>query len=228
MPKSYQKKSKKREGGIPRPFSDFKPEEVRRAFDSVIGAKPFPSDAEIALLERARKFCAPLKHCPGVARVWVCNSLSMNAADKDSDIDLFIEATPGRIWTARVFSTLYFQILGIRRYGNKVKGRFCLSFFATSGADFSKIAIEDDVYLYEWVRRLVMVAQRTDGTENGPIGNFLESLFKRLFLPRTLAEYERLGRPWGVRIDDEFLKFHPEDRRVEIREEVRRRLTEKA
>jgi hypothetical protein len=54
----------------------------------------------------------------------------------------------------------------------------------------------------------------------------MEALLRRVFLPGTMAEYERLGRPWGVRIDNEFLKFHPKDRRVEIREEVRQRLSD--
>ncbi len=48
---------------------------------------------------------------------------------------------------------------------------------------------------------------------------------KFLFEKKTLDEYERLGRPWGIVISDEFLKFHPEDRRREIRDAVERKLT---
>lgn len=251
------------ERGIRRPFPAYPEERVRSAFEAAVGAKPFPSEGERRLLERARKFCRPLRFFPGIAAVSVCNSLSMNAADGDSDIDLFIESAPGRIWTARVLTTLYFQLLGARRYGDKVKGRFCLSFFAVRGADFSKISIEDDVYLYEWKRRLVPMfptlhaesvppdgvppisgespssemneSPRVRASRNaeGPsgrqraesvrtrIGDFFESVFKKRFLPKTLAEYERLSKPWGIRIDDEFLKFHPDDRRVELREKVR-------
>lgn len=100
----------------------------------------------------------------------------MNAADEDSDIDLFIETVPGMIWTGRVVATVFFSVLGIRRHGNKVKGRFCLSFFAAEGADFGGLAIEDDAYLYEWARRLVAVdgGSRGEGLpETSPFENVL-------------------------------------------------------
>jgi hypothetical protein len=41
--------------------------------------------------------------------------------------------------------------------------------------------------------------------------------------PLTLREYERLGKPWGVIISDNILKFHPDDRRVELRDEFEAR-----
>ncbi|MDQ1344197.1 MAG: hypothetical protein QG650_917 [Patescibacteria group bacterium] len=253
--------------GIARAFPSFDESSVRAAFDKVIGAKEFPSEGELRLVERAKKYCRVLAKFPAIRRIWVCNSLSMNAADADSDIDLFVETAPGRIWTGRVVTTLFFTLLGVRRHGDKVKGRFCLSFFAAEGADFGKIAIPDDVYLSEWARRLVPVdgfegfrAPLLDwsstgggtnesaatstllgaGTERSvprlrrssertrnpsSLARLVESILKRLFLGKTLREYERLGKPWGIVISDDFLKFHPEDRRMEIREEVRKRLS---
>lgn len=97
-------------------------------------------------------------------------------------------------------------------------------------ADFGKIAIEDDAYLYEWAKRLVSVDGKSAGELSGSptapsfIARTVERTFKKLFLGKTLREYERLGKPWGIVISDEFLKFHPEDRRIEIREKVRGRL----
>lgn len=217
--------------GIRQPFAAFGEFRVHEAFDAVVGAKPEPSEGEIRLIRRAEKYCRILAKLPAIRRVWVCNSLSMNAADADSDIDLFVETELGRIWTGRIVTTLFFSILGVRRHGNKVEGRFCLSFFAAHGADFGKIAIEDDAYLYEWARRLVPVdgkggaAASPDPIPSG-FARLTETILERLFLPKTLREYERLGKPWGVVISDEFLKFHPEDRRIEIREEVRKRLEE--
>lgn len=119
--------------------------------------------------------------------------------------------------------------------------RFCLSFFAVENADLGKIALENDAYLYEWARRLIPV----DGLSSVPRGCggedfhepegvrwilatfFLrmdEWICKFLFEKKTLEEYERLGKPWGIVISDEFLKFHPEDRRMEIRDAVERKL----
>ena len=94
--------------------------------------------------------------------VAVCNSLSMYSVDEDSDIDLFIVASPGRIWTVRILVTLIFQLLGVRRYGKKVSGRFCLSFFATTdGLDMSEIALDGgDPYLETWVKYLAPVLDK--------------------------------------------------------------------
>ncbi|MFZ3233093.1 MAG: hypothetical protein WA194_06335 [Patescibacteria group bacterium] len=217
--------------GVARPFADFGYADFQRAFDAVVGAKPERSEGETALIRRAEKFCRVLVKFPGIRRIWVCNSLSMNAADGDSDIDLFVETAPGMLWTGRVMTTLFFSLLGARRHGNYVKGRFCLSFFAVENADLGKVAVADDAYLYEWVRRLV----RVDGKDAGKrlpenpkrpsaLTRAVETVFKALFLPKTLREYERLGKPWGIVISDEFLKFHPEDRRIEIRDRVRKEL----
>lgn len=101
----------------------------------------------------------------------------MNAADGDSDIDLFVETAPGMLWTGRVMTTLFFSLLGVRRHGKYVKGRFCLSFFAVENADLGKVAIEEDAYLYEWARRLVSVDGKGVGgrlPENLPFENVLD------------------------------------------------------
>lgn len=216
--------------GIARPFAEVPYDAFVQAFDAVVGAKPERSEGENALIRRAEKFCRILVKFPGIRRIWVCNSLSMNAADGDSDIDLFVETSPGMLWTGRVMTTLFFSVLGVRRHGKYVKGRFCLSFFAVENADLGKVAVENDAYLYEWARRLVSVdgkelAGQPPESPSKPerpsaLARGAEAVFKALFLPKTLREYERLGKPWGIVISDEFLKFHPEDRRIEIREEV--------
>lgn len=227
--------------GIERPFKSVSEDCFLKAFNEIVGSKNTPSPGESALIERARRYAEFLRFFPGIRRIWVCNSLSMNAADADSDIDLFIETAPGGLWTGRVSATAFFSLLGVRRHGNKVARRFCLSFFAVENANLGKLAIENDAYLYEWARRLVPV----DGSEEIPRGidtegfhepqkipsilatfflGMVERTCKFLFEKRTVAEYERLGKPWGIVISDEFLKFHPEDRRMEIRDAVERKL----
>lgn len=50
----------------------------------------------------------------------------------------------------------------------------------------------------------------------GIIFSFLslfESIIKKLWLPRTLKTYDKLGKPWGVVISDTMLKFHDNDQR---------------
>jgi hypothetical protein len=191
----------------------------------------------------------------------------MYAWNSESDIDLFIVSDPGRLWLVRGLATLTLQVLGVRRYGDIIVGRFCLSFFATTqGMDLSTIAIPRDVYLREWGRSLKPIWSHANGyseflrvnseflgamsheedRENRrfcvesiktlsiigsssklvwvlrtawvAILNIGEALFRGIIRLHTLREYERLGKPWGVIISDDILKFHPDDRRVELRD----------
>ena len=48
----------------------------------------------------------------------------------------------------------------------------------------------------------------------------LDCICKSIFLPRTLAVYEKKGRPSGVIITDDILKFHDMDKRKEISDRV--------
>ncbi len=82
----------------------------------------------------------------------VVNSLSMYATHEASDIDLLIITAKNRIWIVRVLMTLSFWSYGVWRKGEDIAGNFCLSFFIEEESlDLSKIALEDDIYLYFWI-----------------------------------------------------------------------------
>lgn len=130
-------------------------------------AKPEPNEHEKWLFSRAQKYAGKLAWIPGIRMVAVCNSLGFYATHQDSDIDLFIVTAPHRIWLVRMLSTVILSLHWVRRRNlNRIKqtkydlsahvvGRFCLSFFCTTDAlDLSDIAIDDDVYLYFWMRHL--------------------------------------------------------------------------
>lgn len=113
--------------------------------------KSVPNEHEKVLTARAEYYVRKITWIPGLRMVAVVNSLSMNATHKDSDIDLFIIAAKHRIWLVRVFTTLTFWFYGVWRKGDDIAMNFCLSFFIEESAmDISRIAIEDDVYLYFW------------------------------------------------------------------------------
>ncbi len=109
-------------------------------------------------LKKAEKYLPYLRFLPFVRAVAVCNTTSFYSADQKSDIDLFIITEKNHIWTARVFVTFFLHILGVRRYGNKIASRFCLSFFAdTENLDLEKIKLKKDPFLAFWCASLVPI-----------------------------------------------------------------------
>ncbi len=106
--------------------------------------------------QKVKKFLPLLQMIPYVRMVAVCNTLAFNNPTKESDIDLFVVVKRGRLFLARTFATILFTILGVRRHGRKIAGRFCLSFYVTEDA----LNIEgvkrgpDDIYLPYWLLTL--------------------------------------------------------------------------
>ncbi len=114
--------------------------------------KTEPNQHELDLFARAVKYTHLLSKIPGIEMIAVVNSLSMYATHEDSDIDLFIITKPGMIYFVRFFSTLILSVCGVWRKGEDITGNFCLSFFITTEAmNLEKIAIEDDIYLRNWI-----------------------------------------------------------------------------
>jgi hypothetical protein len=107
------------------------------------------------LYKKAKRFVKYMQTLPFVRSVSLCNSLSFYDAEKDSDIDLFIITEKNRLFTARAFCWLFTQILGIRRHGDKIKARFCLSFMVSRDSmNLNTIKLKDDIYLLFWIRLL--------------------------------------------------------------------------
>jgi hypothetical protein len=103
--------------------------------------------------KRTRFFLPFIQFVPFIKMVGVCNTLAFNNANRDSDIDLFIVAKTGRLFFVRFFTLILFGLLGVRRHGNKIAGRFCLSFYADESAlNLEKIQEgENDIYLPYWI-----------------------------------------------------------------------------
>ena len=113
---------------------------------------------EEKLWQRVERFRKVFQAVPFVRMIAVCNNLSFGCVDGKSDIDLFVMAKKGRLFIVRAFLTLCLHVFGVRRYGDKVSGRFCLSFFVDeSHLNLSKIAIKNDIYLAYWIYKIVPV-----------------------------------------------------------------------
>jgi len=122
----------------------------------------------IVEVRKARKFIAEklwnrtklygqyMRTVPFVRMVAVCNNLSYDNPNEQSDIDLFIVIKPGRMWLARLIISLILQFYGVRRHGNKIAGRFCLSFFVTTNKlNMEYLQIKPlDPYLAYWTKLL--------------------------------------------------------------------------
>lgn len=122
------------------------------AFDAYMWIKDAPNEHEKILFQRVEKYIPPLGKIPWIKMIAVCNSLSMYATTKESDIDLFIITEPRMIWFVRFFVTFSLWIQWVWRHGEDIAGNFCLSFFITTEAqNLQEIAIENDIYLYYWM-----------------------------------------------------------------------------
>jgi len=116
------------------------------------------SEVEMKLWARVERYIPLLNFVPFLRFVGVCNSLSFGITDANSDIDLFIVAKKGRLFFVRTVVTLFFQLLGVRRHGNKVAGRFCLCFFIDdTHLSMKTISFEGDIYLAFWVRKMIPI-----------------------------------------------------------------------
>ena len=110
---------------------------------------------------------------PFVEQIFLCNSISFNALDENSDIDLFIIAEPGRIRTVKFRSMLLFTLKWVKRFWKKIRKKICLSFFITSDSqNLYPISLSSlDIYLAYRIAHLVLIYQ-PDEKENN---SFFES-----------------------------------------------------
>ncbi len=124
-------------------------------FKKIQNIKEKPWNIEKTLIEKTIKYVNFIKWIPWLKMIAIWNSVAMNSANIESDIDLFIITSQKRLWIVRIFITFIFQILSVRKTKNKHKEKFCLSFFCTTSAlNFENIAIENDIYLYYWIAYL--------------------------------------------------------------------------
>jgi hypothetical protein len=113
-----------------------------------------PTPETLTQMQKIQKYSWIFALIPGLKAVFFCNTTAFRAANPESDIDLFVITEERQLWTARVFLTLLTHILGIRRHGDHIANRFCLSFFATESGAFSLESLQiqsgKDPYLAVW------------------------------------------------------------------------------
>ena len=225
-------------------MQNFSSEEIKK-LEQYLWVKEKPGKDEIILWEKVAAYSGYFSKIPGVLCICVGNSLAMNAAHKDSDIDLFIITKKNRIWTVRILMTLMLMLLRQRKTSTQHAWKFCLSFFITERAlDFSTIKIKNDIYMHYWIKTLKPIINRDHSFENflwvnlsasykheksilprnhtflTKLWDVCEKVIQLFLLPKTKKSFQNLWKPFWVIISDDMLKFHDQDRRKEIRDSL--------
>lgn len=108
-----------------------------------------------ARLKRARRYMKALCFLPFVRMVIVTGSLALKRGRQESDWDVLIVAKAGRIYLARAVTTLFFQFIGKRRHGIRVRDRFCLNHWLAE--DALEIEVKDLFAAREYRSAIPMV-----------------------------------------------------------------------
>ncbi len=177
---------------------------------------------EDVLWRRVMRFAPMLRFVPGVRMVAVCNSLALGEVRPESDIDLFIVARAGWLFRVRFLSVLLMQVLGVRRYGKKVAGRFCLSFYVDERAlDLSWVEMSGD-YMERWLSSLRPIVDDGVSGEFGAANGVSLDLSRVLWKPVWWLWFpgERFFRWWQMRRHAKNLLRLPVDHGVVVSERV--------
>lgn len=78
------------------------------------------------------KWAQKLGKCPGVAAIFLSGSLAQGHGDANSDIDFFVLAHPGQIWTARFFVFIKLKQAKQLAKPHHHAGKICPNHFITT------------------------------------------------------------------------------------------------
>ena len=92
---------------------------------------------------KAKHWAKVIGHLPGVSAVFLSGSVAQGLGRDDSDIDFFVVAYPGYIWTARFFTNLILKLTFNLSKPQHHAARICPNHFIT--ADSLEI-VEKDAY----------------------------------------------------------------------------------
>lgn len=145
-----------------------------------------------------------VRSVPFLKAIFVCNTVGSEQATKDSDIDFFIVTEKNRIWITRLGVTFLLGLFRLRRVGDRIKDKICLSFYVT--ADNLNLAnlrvIDDDIHFAYWINQMLPIFD----PEN-LYAKFLQAnSWTKKYLPNVKAEKigsyifhiteSKLGKAW--------------------------------
>lgn len=190
-----------------------------------------------------RKYTPFIRYLPFVDGVGLVGSQALGWHKPSSDIDMLVLVNAKFMWLARLFVTMYFQVLGLRRHGKYVANRFCLNHYVArekylqfdknlyTASEYGKlrplaltvVAQYFQAVNSKWIQyffpnfnsRIVKVAPKI------PPQNILEKLLDNqlgLWIERHLKalQYKRLNVGEFIVATDDELSFHPDNRKREL------------
>ncbi|HNX10677.1 MAG TPA: hypothetical protein PKI61_00885 [bacterium] len=110
-------------------------------------------------LRLAKRSIALLKILPGIKFIGIANLIGAHNWRPNSDIDLLVISSPGRVWTSRFFAAGLMKLLRRRPQGVNKADKICLSFYVdTTALDFTRLRLNPyDPYFTYWLADLLPV-----------------------------------------------------------------------
>lgn len=106
----------------------------------------------------ALKFINKLSFFSCFKCIGVCNNLSLDNSNEDSDIDLFIISKENRLWTSRFIAISIAKILNLRPKNNHNKNKICLSFYIDERKlNIERVSKNNNIHFIYWLSQFVPI-----------------------------------------------------------------------
>lgn len=136
----------------------------------------------------AKKIAQKLSKIYLIEAVFVTGTVATNNANDDDDIDIMIISAPGKLWTTRLITTIYLDILGIRRKPGQteVNNSICANLYL----DASNLTVSQKQQNLYTAHEVILAKPVFD--RHNLADKFLKSnQWVKKFLPNTLISKSR-------------------------------------
>lgn len=189
--------------------------------------------------KKIQRFLSGASKLPFVRGIGLTGSQALGMLKPHSDIDLLIITAPERMWLARLCVTVYFHMLGVRRYKMKIANRFCLNhylastterpsernlytameYFKTRSLVHHPSVREFQTMNLRWIKMFFPNAEFPISRDYKP--SYLQTLVERFLNNRLVLWVEGRLRSWQKRriqqddfifVREDELSFHPDSK----------------
>ena len=177
---------------------------------------------------KAKLWASILGRMPGVLAIFLSGSLAQHKGNKTSDIDFFIIAREGQIWTARFFIFVILKITRQLAKPHRHAGKICPNHLIThqhleiqEKNDYSEKLFTANKPLYDpynlfqdfqnanasWIKKFKK--QKIKSSRPPKAKKFLEKYLEKIQTSRIKSNPEYLTPGAKIILSDTELRFHP-------------------